>query len=79
MRCVQNTAMPTASPSIRCAQCGGAAHSASGCQYSERTVICGPCVRRWWAWYVKHVNGKGARSGIYFYEHAQRPEVREKG
>lgn len=58
-----------AEPETACADCGGAAHPASGCQYSERTVICGRCVRRVWAWIAAHTNGKGRKRGMLFYDH----------
>ncbi len=53
-----------------CRDCGGVAHPASGCQYTETWIVCGPCVRIAWAWLLRHINGKGGRSGLYFYEHA---------
>lgn len=39
---------------MRCASCKGAAHPASGCQYSEKTIICGRCVREFWRWVKGH-------------------------
>jgi hypothetical protein len=58
-------------PCQRCAQCKGSAHPASGCQYSSRTLICGPCTRQAWKWVREHVNGKGGRSGVFFYDHVK--------
>lgn len=60
----------------RCATCGGVAHPASGCQYTERFIVCGPCTRLAWVWLRKHINGKGARKGLLFYEYAGRREDR---
>lgn len=36
---------------MRCFFCGGPAHPSTGCEYSERVVSCGPCVRRFWEWF----------------------------
>jgi hypothetical protein len=54
---------------MRCAACKGPAHPASGCQYTARTLVCGPCARRFWEWAVRHANGAGRRRGIAFYDH----------
>lgn len=59
--------MPT--PACTCACCDGVAHPASGCQYSERVVVCGPCTRRFWAWAKRHTSAKGRRKGPNFYDH----------
>lgn len=58
---------------MTCADCKGVAHPASGCQYSPRTIVCGPCVRRTWAWIRQFTSTKGMRSGIAFYDHAGKP------
>ena len=63
------------SPTFRCPSCGGAAHPASGCQYSKTVVVCGPCTRRFWVWFRAHNNKRygvvrGVRgSGVNFYDH----------
>lgn len=57
---------------LRCATCGGVAHPATGCQYTPTFIVCGPCTREAWRWLLAHINGKGARKGLYFYEHAGR-------
>lgn len=56
-----------------CRTCGGVFHPATGCAYTERFVVCGPCVRVFWAWLVKHTNGKGRRKGPAFYDHVRPP------
>ena len=33
-----------------CASCKGSAHPATGCQYTEKTIVCGRCVREFWKW-----------------------------
>jgi len=43
---------------VRCACCGGSAHPASGCQYSETTIVCGPCTRAFWSWVRVHTAQK---------------------
>ena len=53
-----------------CRTCGGAAHPATGCQYTPRFIVCGPCAREFWQWLVKHTNTKGRRNGgPSFYDH----------
>lgn len=58
---------------MRCASCGGVAHPATGCQYSETMIVCGPCVRRFWSWALGHTNKvyrvgpKGAKVFASFY------------
>lgn len=59
-------------PPTRCFFCGGAAHPASGCQYTRGAIACGPCVREFWAWGLQHINGKGRRNGLCFYDHVGR-------
>ena len=48
---------------MMCFFCGGAAHEATGCQYSERVLSCGPCTRRFWGWFRGHIS-KWSRKGI---------------
>lgn len=62
----------TAYTTIRCRTCGGVAHPASGCAYSESFIVCGPCTREAWKWIMGFVNGKGARRGVRFYDHVNR-------
>jgi hypothetical protein len=56
---------------MTCATCGGVAHPATGCQYTETFIVCGPCTRRAWEWIRVHVNARDRR-GRYFYEAAGR-------
>ncbi len=65
-----DAARATPAPCPRCRDCGGPAHPATGCQYAPDYIVCGPCAREAWAWYVRFVNSKGGRSGVWFYEHA---------
>lgn len=56
-----------------CRTCGGAAHPATGCAYSATFVVCRRCVLEAWTkpgGLLAHINGKGGRSGIFFYEYA---------
>jgi len=46
---------------MRCSNCQGPWHPATGHAFSASTVACGPCAGRFWAWVVRHTNGKGAR------------------
>lgn len=51
----------------------GVAHPATGCEYSPGVVVCGPCVRAFWAWFRAHSNqvpGKRHKSKASFYEAA---------
>lgn len=57
---------------IYCRTCGGVAHPASGCAYTPTFIVCGPCVRDFWSWVVRHTNGKGRRKGPNFYDHVNR-------
>lgn len=59
---------------IRCRSCGGVAHPVTGCVYSPTAIVCGPCVRSFWAWMHRHMNGKPRRRkghppGPSFYDH----------
>jgi len=45
---------------MNCTACQGVFYPATGCQYSARVVVCGPCVRQFWAWFRGHQNrGRG--------------------
>lgn len=57
---------------MRCRDCGGVAHPATGCQYTENYIVCGPCTRRVWEWIHQHTSGKGRRKGPSFYDHVNR-------
>ena len=62
---------------IRCRTCDGVAHPATGCVYSPTFIVCGPCVRSFWSWVVRHTNAKGRRRkgqapSPSFYEHVNR-------
>lgn len=41
-------------PNPRCPSCGGVSHPASGSVLPSGEVVCGPCVRRFWAWASEH-------------------------
>ena len=56
----------------QCFFCGGAAHPATGCQYTENVIACGPCTRTAWTWVKGFTNQKGRRNGPSFYEHVNR-------
>lgn len=59
-----------------CFFCGGPAHPATGCQYTERVIACGRCTREAWAW-VKGWTNRKRKDGLSFYEAAAyRPPVR---
>jgi hypothetical protein len=57
---------------MRCFFCDGVAHPATGCQYTENAVACGPCVRDAWRWIKGFTNQKGRRRGPAFYDHVNR-------
>ena len=47
---------------MTCTFCGSpAAHPSTGCVYGPRTLACASCVRDFWAWVVRHTNGKNRR------------------
>ena len=52
-----------------CRICGGAAHPSTGCAYSPTFIVCWNCTLEGWDWILKHINGKGGRKGLYFYDH----------
>lgn len=39
---------------MRCPSCGGVSHPATGSVLPSGEVVCGPCVRRFWAWASEH-------------------------
>jgi len=56
-----------------CRDCGGVAHPASGCQYTENYIVCGPCTRRVIKYVVDMTSSKGRRKGRpAFYDHVNR-------
>jgi len=54
-----------------CRMCGGSASPHNGCQYTETFIVCGICTREAWRWLRNHINGKGLRNGLSFYDHAR--------
>lgn len=64
----------------KCKSCGGAAHPSTGAQYTPTFLVCGRCVRAFWAWVRQHTNRvyrAGARGDrpkrfVSFYEAAGR-------
>jgi hypothetical protein len=40
----------------QCGACKGVAHPATGCAWSDRTLVCGPCARSFWKWMIGHTN-----------------------
>lgn len=55
-----------------CRFCGGAAHPATGCAYTPTFIVCWRCTLESWTkprGLLAHINGKGGRKGLYFYEH----------
>lgn len=52
-----------------CRTCGGPFHPATGCAYTERFVVCGPCTRAFWRWFLPFQKSKGRRKGPAFYDH----------
>lgn len=63
---------------MRCNFCGGAAHPATGCQYSATMISCWRCTVEAWHWIKGHTNRKarrprgGAVTSVSFYEAAGR-------
>lgn len=63
---------------MTCVSCGGCAHPATGCVYPDGSIVCGPCVRAFWAWVRVHTSQAkriGSRAEkparfVYFYSHA---------
>jgi hypothetical protein len=72
-------------PCAKCSSCGGSAHPASGCQYTEDMIICGRCTRLAWNWIrghtnlVKRVGPKGSKQKVSFYEAAARNRPKDNG
>lgn len=63
--------IPSLAATQHCAACKGAAHPATGCQYSERVLTCRACTVRFWAW-LRRIQGGKARGGcISFYDHVR--------
>lgn len=53
---------------MRCFQCGGPCHPATGHAFDEETWLCGRCARAMIAWVKGHVAvGRGRRRGGDFY------------
>lgn len=46
---------------MRCCNCGGPAHPATGHCLSAALWLCGPCAGRFWAWVVRHTRSKAKR------------------
>jgi hypothetical protein len=63
---------------MRCNFCGGPAHPATGCQYTETMISCWRCTLEAWRWIKGHTNRMARRSGrggvpaLSFYEAAGR-------
>ena len=58
-----------------CRICGGAAHPATGCAYTATFIVCRRCTLEAWTktrGLLAHINGKGGRKGLWFYEYATR-------
>lgn len=55
---------------MKCMFCQGAAHPATGAQYTPTALACRRCVVEVWAWFRRQQHKKW--SGHYFYEHAGR-------
>ena len=69
------TQTPNVGALMRCFSCGGPAHPATGCQYTETLIMCGPCTREFWAWMRRHTSRRWG--GRYFYEDATRWRAQE--
>jgi hypothetical protein len=53
---------------MRCFQCGGPCHPATGHAFDEETWLCGACARGMISWVKGHVAvGRGRRRGGDFY------------
>lgn len=60
---------------IACNFCGACTHPSTGCVYGPNTIACRECVRTFWSWALRHMNGrpkqrKGPPPALSFYEHA---------
>lgn len=68
-----------------CSFCGGAAHPATGCQYSPKIISCWRCTINFWKWLEQRTNARNAwvakrlhnKCNIYFYKEARKwhPEM----
>lgn len=58
-----------------CFFCGGAAHPATGCEYSARVLACGPCTRSFWKWMREWTN-RAYKGRPSFYDAAGRWRVK---
>lgn len=67
---------PVTYRTYRCIDCGGVAHPATGCVYSENAISCWRCTLRFWEWARSHTNKKARRRAkqipteLSFYEAA---------
>lgn len=58
---------------MTCNFCLGPTHESVACIYGPRTASCIRCTRSFWAWVIRHTNGKarkGSTTARTFYEHA---------
>lgn len=46
---------------MKCNFCGGPAHPATGCQYSENMISCYRCTVEAWSWVKHHTSAKAGR------------------
>lgn len=46
---------------MKCASCEGVAHPATGCAWSERTLVCRSCAVRFWAWMQSHTRARARK------------------
>lgn len=70
--------MVSSSSIMRCPMCLGASHPATGCEYTPTFVVCWRCTLEFWKWCRAHVNGKGRRRGLAFYDHIKSPQIPPK-
>lgn len=57
--------------SHRCFFCGGAAHPATGHQYTARVIACWACAEEMLRWLAGWMSRKGKRRGPAFYDHVR--------
>ena len=50
---------------MTCASCKGVAHPATGCAWSETTLVCGPCARSFWRWMMQHTRARKGKPSFY--------------
>lgn len=49
---------------MRCQECQGPFHPATGCQFTETAGLCHVCAGRFWAWVVRQTSRReGTRGG----------------